>query len=220
MNKGPERSFPWAPRPKDESDLEDLTLVKGTLNGDSGAFDAIYRKYRERVYRILYRVVHNREEALEATQDVFVRVYKALATFNPEARFFTWVYRIAVNRGIDLLRRRKVRKEQYYDQEFTLPREDQPVTRRLPSPTQEVEREEVVSRIEAAMKDLSDKHKEVFLLYSYEELHYEEIAEVLGIPIGTVMSRLFYARKQLREVLPQEWDPGGPRRREDRRAHG
>ncbi len=220
MNRGGEATLPDSPKPVDPSDVEDRALVNATLKGDPGAFDAIYRKYRERVYRVVYRVVHDREEALEATQDVFINVYRALPRFQPQARFFTWVYRIAMNRGIDLLRRRAVRKEQRYDAEFTLPRPDQPAAQRFAAPEKEVEREEVMKRIEKALGALSEKHREVFLLYSFEELQYDEISEVLEIPIGTVMSRLFYARKQLKEDLPGEWDPGGPRRREDRKAHG
>ena len=196
---------------REASDLEDRSLVRAAVGGDTAAFDRIYRKYRERVYRVAFKVLRNREDALEASQEVFVKAYRSLERFDPDSRFFTWIYRIAMNQAIDTFRRRRTRREQEYDEVLDSP----PKVRR--DVTAALERSEIAERIEEALGHLSEKHKTVFLLYSFEELSYTEISEVLGIPIGTVMSRLYYARKQIRGRLPDEWDPGGPRRREDRR---
>ncbi|MFQ5653155.1 MAG: RNA polymerase sigma factor, partial [Planctomycetota bacterium] len=217
MNTPDESPFRSAANQEDPSNKEDLDLVRRTLEGDPAGYDELYQKYRERVYRIIFRVVRNREDALEGVQEVFVKAYQALERFDPRARFFTWMYRISVNHGIDVIRRRSVRKEQIYDQEFTLPQHGAPISRRFAPPGSDLEKREIAERIGAAVEALSEKHRTVFELYSYEELNYGEIAEVLDVPIGTVMSRLFYARKRIKEALPEDWDPGGPRRREDRR---
>lgn len=211
-NNSPEK--PLSPSTRDPSDLEDLDWVEATLRGDSGAFARIYEKYRERVFRVLFGVVRNREDALEATQEVFVKIHRALPRFDPRARFFTWAYRIAVNQGIDMLRQRKVRKEQQYEEEQQLGESSGRGSARFVAAEKELERKEVLERLEAALETLSEEHRTVFLLYSYEGLSYGDIADVVGIPIGTVMSRLFYARKRMKEQLPREWDPGGPKRRE------
>jgi RNA polymerase sigma-70 factor (ECF subfamily) len=197
-------------------DREDRELVRQALAGSRDAFDVLFLKYRDRVFRILRGMLRNHEEAMDATQDVFLRVLRALGGFDLEGRFYTWLYRIAVNRGIDYIRKRKVRREQQYDQEYTLPASDTAPTRRFMAPDREAEQKEVREQIEAALDKLSDAHRTIFLLFSEEGLKYEEISDVLEIPIGTVMSRLYHARRKLGELLPAEWDPGGRRRREGR----
>ncbi|MEM7165712.1 MAG: sigma-70 family RNA polymerase sigma factor [Planctomycetota bacterium] len=214
VSKGPGSGRGKA-RAKDPSDLEDLAWVEATLAGQSSGFENIFRKYQQRIYGVLYGILRNREDALEGAQEVFVKVYRALERFDPQARFYTWLHRIAVNHGIDQTRRRKTRKEQLIADEPLLP----PASETSQSPTGETQRREIVDRLEEALASLSEEHRSVFLLYSYEGLAYAEIAEIVDVPVGTVMSRLFYARKKLKERLPQEWDPGG-RKRRDRRESG
>ena len=125
-----------------------------------------------------------------------------------------------MNQAIDITRRRKIRREQVFEEDFVGEERDAASPRGESSsqnPVESLVQGEVRDRMEAALSRLSEKHRAVFLLYSYEELGYAEIAEVLEIPLGTVMSRLFYARKEIKSQLPVDWDPGGPRRREDRR---
>ncbi|MGE3166213.1 MAG: RNA polymerase sigma factor [Planctomycetota bacterium] len=191
------------------ADQQDKLLVQAALGGDAEAFGQLFERYRERIFRVLCGVVRHREDALEATQDVFVKIYRALPRFDPAGRFFTWAYRIAVNQGIDRLRSRKTRKEHSLDGVDRLD-PTEPLHGRAPlGPPAELERREVMERLEAALAGLSSDQRTVFLLYSFEGLSYSEIAEVTEVPIGTVMSRLFYARRKLREELPAEWDPGG-----------
>jgi RNA polymerase sigma-70 factor (ECF subfamily) len=193
------------------SDHEDASWVVAAREGDHDAFDRLYTKYRERVFAVILRVVHHRDDALETAQDVFLKVYRSLDRFESGTRFYTWLYRIAVNQSIDLLRRRGVRKERSYPVEIAGSEEAHGVAAasKLRGPSARVEAHEVRERLAAAMRELPDKHRQVFVLYSQEDMSYGEIAEVLQIPIGTVMSRLFYARRKMRESLPQDWDPGG-----------
>lgn len=220
MNKGTGPAYSQADA--DDSDREDRELIRAANQGDSEAFDGLYRKYRERVYRVAFRVLHHREDALEATQEVFIKAYRSLHRFDPAARFFTWIYRIAMNQAIDTIRRRKTRREQVFEDEFMGEERDPSAApgsaARATDPMTGVLEGEVRDRVEAALEGLSEKHRAVFLLYSYEELSYTEISEILEVPLGTVMSRLYYARKEIKKQLPPDWDPGGPRRREDRRS--
>jgi RNA polymerase sigma-70 factor (ECF subfamily) len=190
--------------------------VSRFLAGEVKGFEDLYHKYRERVFAVLCRTLGDRDDALEGTQEVFIRVHQALGRYDPRARFFTWVYRIAMNHAIDRIRRRKVRREQVYDETFTEPARDQP-TERFQRAGVALEADEVRERVAAAVASLGEKHRSVFVLFSYEGLGYAEIAEALDIPIGTVMSRLYHARRKVREMLPPDWDPGGPERTRESR---
>lgn len=217
-NKDDAESLSWSG--EDPSDLEDRELVVACLSDDATAFGRLFEKYRERIFRVLFGVVRNREDALEATQEVFVKIHRALPRFDPKGRFFTWAYRIAVNQGIDHLRQRKTRKELPLDPGGGViePSTTEPTRggSAQPGPVVELERKEILQRVEEAIEGLSEDQRAVFMLYSFEGMSYGEIAETTGVPIGTVMSRLFYARKKVKERLPGEWDPGGPKRRERR----
>ncbi|MCA8961198.1 MAG: sigma-70 family RNA polymerase sigma factor [Planctomycetes bacterium] len=194
----------------DESEQEDLEWIRRTLAGDKSAYDQLYLKHRERVFAIVHRVIRNREDALEGVQEVFIKIYRALPRFKETHPFGAWLYRISVNHAIDIYRRRRTRREQQFDQEYTVARDDQPVHSRFPNPEKELDRREISRRIVDALSKLNEDQRDVFVLFSYQGLSYSEISETLGIPIGTVMSRLFYARRKLQEVLPAHWDPGGP----------
>ena len=221
-------------------DEEDRGWVRETLGGGEAgraAFERLYRRYRERAYRVAYAVVRHREDALEATQEVFVKVHQALETFDTRGRFVTWLCRIARNQAIDMLRRRGTRREQSWGEDssgpipqeavsglardaapgFTAAERTTPLGSTEVGSAEDLERSEVQRRIAAALDRLPEKHRTVFMLYSYEEMSYQEIADTLDVPLGTVMSRLFHARKKIKEQLPPDWDPGGARRREDRR---
>ncbi|MEM7262498.1 MAG: sigma-70 family RNA polymerase sigma factor, partial [Planctomycetota bacterium] len=200
----------------EETDEEDLRWVRATLAGDKTAYDKLYTKHRDRVYGVVYRVTRNREDALEGAQEVFVKVYRALPRYKAEFRFGAWLYRISMNHAIDIYRRKRVRKEQIYDQEFTFARPDAAVHQRFADPAEEMDRRQVARTIEDAMSSLSENHRQIFTLFSFDEMSYQEIADLLDIPIGTVMSRLYYARRKLQEALPEHWDPGGRKNREKR----
>ncbi len=217
VETGDATGTPPLPREQDPAEQEDQRNVGRFLAGDPGGFANLYEKYRERVFAVLFRTLRDREDALEGTQEVFIKVHRALGRYDPRARFFTWVYRIAMNYAIDRIRRRKVRREQMYDETFTEPRGDQP-TGRFQKAGATLEAEEVRERVAAAVAALGEKHRSVFVLFSYEGLGYSEIAETLEIPVGTVMSRLYHARRRVREQLPPDWDPGGPERTREKPA--
>lgn len=190
-------------RPDASSDAEDIEKVREFLAGNPRAFEFLFDKYRERIVSVAYRFVSNKDDALEITQEVFLRAYQGLPKFKTDSKFFTWLYRIAVNRSIDALRHRKAR-----------PTVELPGSRdddggggevlshpRARDPAQTAEDHEIGAKVLEAVERLSEKHKSVFLLHAVEQLSYKEIAEVVGCSLGTVMSRLFYARKKLQEEL-------------------
>jgi RNA polymerase sigma-70 factor (ECF subfamily) len=196
-----------------EKDDEDRRLVHRHLSGDPSGFEGLYRRHRERIFAVLVRMLRNREDALEATQEVFIRIHRGLDSFDASGRFLTWAYRIATNHAIDRIRRRKVRKETAIVEDVVTPTSDLRTGRsQPPGGAERLEREEVAAAIQQAVDRLADTHRIVFTLHCYEKLSYGEIAAVLGIPIGTVMSRLYHARRKVRDALPRDWDPGGPRR--------
>jgi len=195
---------------RDSTEDEDLLKVKEFLGGDDRAFEFLFDKYREKVYRIAYRFLHDKEDALEVTQEVFLRAYQGLRGFKTDSKFFTWLYRITVNRAIDLARSRKPRRG------LELSRADEnneTLADRLPDPTGSTPadfllRKELAEKLFQAVEGLSPKHKAVFVLHAIEDLSYKEIAEVVGCSIGTVMSRLFYARKKLKGLLVEYGECG------------
>ena len=188
---------------RDPSDAEDIVKVEALRSGeDLGAFEFLFDKYRERVYRVAYRFVRNREDALEVTQDVFLRVYTGISKFKTDSKFFTWLYRIAVNRAIDFTRSRKSKGMTDLDaQALEAAGKPPPGRSPVPDPREIAEERELTERLEEAVGQLSEKHRTVFLLHAAENLSYREIAQVMGSSIGTVMSRLFYARKKLQAAL-------------------
>lgn len=187
---------------QDSSDAEDLVKVKELLAGDSRAFEFLFEKYREKVFRIAYRFVRNKEDALEVVQDVFLNVHTGIARFKTDSKFFTWLYRIAVNRAIDFTRARKARSTVEADHEV-LESQEKPLPGRSTerSPVELAQERELDEKVALAVQSLSEKHRTVFLLHASENLSYKEIAEVMKCSVGTVMSRLFYARKRLQEIL-------------------
>lgn len=157
----------------------------------------MFARYRERVFRVAYRFVRNRDDALDITQEVFLRVYQRLEGFQTHSKFYTWLYRITVNRSIDFLRRRKGQPLPGLDASRA-----EPSGRTAPGGPQALaEENELLAILHDEIGKLSQKHREVFILHAFEDLSYKEIAAVVGCNLGTVMSRLFYARKRLQEAL-------------------
>lgn len=182
------------------ADNEDILKVRAFLAGDETAFEFLFEKYRQKVYGIAYRFVRNREDALEVAQEVFLRVYRGLDKFKTDSKFFTWLYRITVNRSIDFTRSRKSRPLHGMD-ESAMEALGKPTAQRAPaqSPVEYAQEKELEEKLRQAVATLSEKHQLVFILHASEDLSYKEIAEVVGCNVGTVMSRLYYARKKLQE---------------------
>lgn len=180
---------------------DDLALVRDALARREGAFACLYEKYRERVYRVAYHFVHNKADALDLCQETFVRVFQSLKTFGGRSRFSTWLMRIAANTAIDFCRHQKVRRAGELDERLVTSDERHPGAAAAPDPARGLEREELRGLIDDAVAELSPEHRAVFVLHAVEGLTYQEIADTVGVPIGTVMSRLHYARKRLQGLL-------------------
>jgi RNA polymerase sigma-70 factor (ECF subfamily) len=195
-----------APITSNKSELEpgsDETLVSRARSGDTAAFDALILRHQDRVYNMAYRMLGNREDALDLSQEVFLTVFRSLGRFEAKARFSTWLYRVTVNRGRDELRRRgsvKHTRPQSIDaaRNGENPRE---IASAGPPPPEEAVGREMRERVEEAIGDLPADTRDVLVLRDREDLSYEEIAEILEIPVGTVRSRLNRARTLLKELL-------------------
>jgi RNA polymerase sigma-70 factor, ECF subfamily len=187
-----------------ENVLGDLDLVERVRNGDGTAFRGLVERYQGRVFALVFGMLRNREDALDVTQDTFIKAFRNLGTFRGDSSFHTWLFRIGMNLAIDLIRSHgRSRVGEYNDAVAVEEEGDVEWTpdhlRR--SPGKDLERQELYGRIMDAMQQLPPDHREVILLREIEGLSYKEIAEAMDIPEGTVMSRLFYARKRLQALL-------------------
>ena len=194
-------------RPDRAAGADDRELVKGIQEGDQRAFRVLYERYHRRAYAVAYGVVKNKEDALDVVQDGFVKVHKHIAKFQGTSSFYTWLYRIIMNLSIDHVRRRKNAKGVEYDDRVG--READEVAgdgSLLPrvmdaNPSKTVIRRELLEKIQRALDELPEYHQRVILLREIEGLSYEEMAQTLGVPKGTIMSRLFHARKKMQATL-------------------
>jgi RNA polymerase sigma-70 factor (ECF subfamily) len=196
-----EKASPGAGDVSRASRDEDLRLVRGILAGEGAAFEELFHRHRERVYRVAFRYTRNRDDALDLLQEVFVKAYRALKDFDGRASFATWITRIAMNAGVDRIRRGKAEVVEYRDDLANPGGGEAPLRGPGCNPAQDALRRELGDQIREAVARLSEKHRSVFLLHAVDGLSYREIADTLGIAIGTVMSRLHYARRYLRDHL-------------------
>lgn len=181
---------------------EDPRLVSAAKRGDMLAFEELVARHRDKIYARAYSVVRNEEQAVDLSQEAWVKAWQRLRQFHGDASFSTWITRIAINLCLDHLRRRK---RQPTDSLDAMNDESGGVERYMPpivvNPTERLERQELRARIDAAMGKLSDAHRTVLVLHEFEHMEYRQIAETMGCSIGTVMSRLFYARRRLAGLL-------------------
>lgn len=178
----------------------DAYLVEATLSGSREAFGELVERYQDRLFNTLARVLGSRDDASEVLQDAFVQAYTKLGSFRGSSQFYTWIYRVALNLACSHRRRNTRRRdEQSVDQIRELSGAE-PVDRNL-QPEQAVERTEQAELVQAALLSISDEHRQILVLREMEDCSYETIAEILELPVGTVRSRLFRARLQLKEVL-------------------
>jgi RNA polymerase sigma-70 factor (ECF subfamily) len=184
---------------------EDAELVRLVLAGDTDLYAVLVNRYRTRVSRYVERFTYDVEDARDVTQDVFIKVYGALDSFDPHFKFSTWLFRIAGNAAIDHLRRRRVRLvplERPAGENGEARAVDPPETR--PNPHEEFTRQRLREALSAAIDHLPDDYRELISLRHYGEMPYEEIAELKGMPLGTVKNKLFRARQALRDLLPKD----------------
>ncbi|HTX93200.1 MAG TPA: sigma-70 family RNA polymerase sigma factor [Anaerolineales bacterium] len=168
-------------------------LVVLAQQGDRNAYGELVRRHYQGVVRVVYRMCGDTALAEDATQEAFIRAWVSLPSFQPAAPLRSWLYRIAINAALDVLRRKP--EESLEENQVTM------VTDQAASPEMALIEKERVTLVQQAMKALPEAARSVLVLREYGELSYQEIAKVLDIPIGTVMSRLNYARNRLRELL-------------------
>ncbi len=180
----------------------DFELVERARQGDKQAFGKLVNQYYEMVYAVCYGVLHLREAARDTTQDVFLKAFQEIARFKGDSKFKTWLYRVAMNAAIDAFRRRKpsvsLDGTDVSDDEDQAPVIIEDVS---PGPREEAAKLEIKGLMKKALEELSPEHKAVLVLREWEGLSYDEIAETLQLELGTVMSRIFYARKKMGDVL-------------------
>ncbi len=181
------KEFPLAPFQVNAS-LDVQELLQEALRGDERAKALIVERYVKQVYRFCFRMLGNEEDAMDAAQETLLKLVRNLGNFDPSRRFSTWVFSIARNNCIDMFRKRS--------KQGSMPERD--IKDEGPGPLDIAEKEQRATHLRAALESLSPRHREVLLLYHFEHLKYREIAEVLQQPMGTVMNRIFRARRDLR----------------------
>ena len=183
--------------------VDEMELVRRARKGDLAAYDDLVRRYQERVYATVYHMTANHEDANDLAQEAFIRAFQALKSFKGGSSFYTWVYRIAVNKTINFLKQRRNRTQiSLNDLDFNA--EHDPDLVALISertPRREASLAELQEKLNAAMQKLSEPHRLVVTLHDVQGLSHEEIAEIMDCNIGTVRSRLFYARQQLQAYM-------------------
>jgi RNA polymerase sigma-70 factor (ECF subfamily) len=182
---------------------DDPRLIADCLRGNTAAFGELVRRYQDRLYNTVYRLVGNAEDAQDVVQEAFLSAYQSLGSFKGDAQFFTWLYRIAVNTAISL--RRKQRSAVAVRTGKSLAGGPEPLdTSDFSRPEHSLERAEQGRRIQEALSRLSPEHRTVLVLKDMDGHRYEEMAEMLHVPIGTIRSRLHRARLELRELLQRD----------------
>ena len=179
----------------------DRYLVNRAQCGDTRAYGELVQKYQKRIYEIAYNFTHHPEDAHDLSQEIFLRGFKALNRFESKSTFYTWIYRIAKNAGIDYTRRRASHKNISFVEEF--PTDDFlfPSGGAEDVPVRGLEQAELGREIRNAIQQLSPRQKQVFILRHYEGLALREIADALHLRVGSVKAHLFSATRKLRELL-------------------
>lgn len=199
---------------KDDVDPEALAeiaaevrrLVERARGGDMAAYDELVGRYSRKIYALVYHMTGRREDAEDLVQDVFFKAYRSLPHFKGDSSFYTWIYRIAVNRTINFLKKRK-----RTDNSMSLDDLDQAVERdpdyvelsARDSPVRDLSLMELQEKLNKALLTLSEKHRSVVVLHDIQGVPHDEIGKMLGCSAGTVRSRLFYARQQLQNELSE-----------------
>jgi len=189
--------------PPEPEPIPETELVKRARRGDLAAYDDLVHRYQERIYATIYHMTSNHEDANDLAQEAFIKAFHALKSFKGGSSFYTWVYRIAVNKTINFLKQRKNKTQMSldnldyhveHDPDFVALISDK-------TPRREVNLAELQEKLNTAMQKLSEPHRLVVTLHDVQGLSHEEIAKIMDCNIGTVRSRLFYARQQMQAYL-------------------
>ncbi len=190
------------PSQQDYPTQADELLVKSAKTGDMLAFEELVARHRDKIYGRAFSMMRNEDEAIDLSQEAWVKAWQRLAQFQGDSSFATWITRITINLCLDQLRKNKRHRAESIE---VLNEESGGVERQMPvvtvNPTEGLERTELRQRIDEALGKLSVEHRTVLVLHEFEDLEYKEIAKRMECSIGTVMSRLFYARRKMAALL-------------------
>jgi RNA polymerase sigma-70 factor, ECF subfamily len=186
----------------DHSAADDVALVRAAQKGDMGAFEELVARHRDKIYARAYSMMRNEDEAIDLSQEAWVKGWQRLVQFQGDSSFTTWMTRITINLCLDQLRRKKRQRTESIEE---MDEESGGVERQMPvvtvNPTERLERAELRVRIDQALSQLSEAHRTVLVLCEFEQMEYKAIAKTMNCSIGTVMSRLFYARRKMAVLL-------------------
>jgi len=186
---------------------DDLTLVKRVKTGDQRAFKLLVERYQRKIYAVALGMVKDKEEALDISQEAFVKVYRYLDHFKGDSSFYTWLYRITVNISIDALRKKQPLRGEEVELDEALKMDTAEAnigalgSRLGTNPQKSALRKELAEKIQQALETVPEKHRAILLLREVEGMSYEDLSRTLKIPKGTVMSRLFHARVKVQKIL-------------------
>jgi len=187
---------------KDHSSASDQELVGAAKKGDMRAFEELVARHRDKIYARAFSMMRNEDEATDLSQEAWVKSWQRLKQFQGDSSFGTWMTRIVINLCLDQLRRRKRQRTESIEE---MNEETGGVERQMPvvnpNPTERLERGELRKKIDAALNQLSHEHRTALVLHEFEDMEYKEIAKTMQCSIGTVMSRLFYARRKMAVLL-------------------
>ena len=203
VNKEPEAAPEEVPE-VDEA-AQERELVRDAQQGDVHAFEELVERYHGKIYGLTYNMTSNREDAEDLTQEVFVKAFEALPRFKGKSSFYTWLYRIAVNKTINYRKKRNRKRAlslDQFDQDIKTDEVYHELTAKG-SPLRNISLTELQEKLNEALQNLSEKHRTVVVMHDMQGIPHEEIAKVVGASVGTVRSRLFYARRQMQSELAE-----------------
>ena len=201
------------PPVSDLSELDDEVLVQRAQDGDRRAFKVLMERYQRRVYAVAFGFLRNQEDALDVVQEAFIKVHRYIGKFQGNSGFYTWLYRIVANLCIDHLRRAKRHRDVEFDDRI---RHDEREAHagtdlthltQLGDPREMLRRKEILAAVHESLDHLSDKHRAVIIMREFQGMSYEEMAQAMECSKGTIMSRLFHARKNMQRLLQQRLGP-------------
>ena len=191
--------------PEEANGSADEELVLKSQQGDMHAFDELVERYHGKIYGLTYNMTSNREDAEDLTQEVFVKAFEALPRFRGKSSFYTWLYRIAVNKTINYRKKRNRKRTlslDQFDQEIKTDETYHDLTAKG-SPLRNISLSELQEKLNEALQHLSEKHRTVVVMHDMQGIPHDEIAKVVKASVGTVRSRLFYARRQMQTELTE-----------------
>ena len=187
---------------KNYSSADDTALVRAAQKEDMGAFEELVARHRDKIYARAFSMMRNEEDALDLSQEAWVKGWQRLKQFQGDSSFTTWMTRVVINLCLDALRKHKRQRAESIEE---MDEESGGVERQMPvvttNPTERLERGELRQRIDEGLAKLSHEHRTVLVLAEFEEMEYKEIAKAMDCSMGTVMSRLFYARRKMAALL-------------------